>query len=231
MLLWMPRQMIQRTGPRERIRGDSTEIPFAQMGRCFLFCISSASVPLPFCFCSITSYLMLLWMPWGQLHREGFEKILQESHSHKFVDICWTISEVRYIQIYAYNCYSGFQAVSVDTISQQFLLLCPMNVIFGLCSFFCLGCQWGCRTWQSRGRLQGNFCFLWFVFVFLSWLPMRMPHKTLQRTTLREFLFSLLCVLFSILVANQDAAHDYPEDNSEGMDSRRVSRNPICTNG
>ena len=36
---------------------------------------------------------------------------------------------------------SGFQPVSVVTISQQFLLLCPMNVIFGLCSFFCLGCQ------------------------------------------------------------------------------------------
>ena len=48
MLLWIPCLMIQRTAPRERTRGDSK-----QMGRCFLFCISSASVPLPFCFCSV----------------------------------------------------------------------------------------------------------------------------------------------------------------------------------
>ena len=53
MLLWMPYLMIQRTAPRERTWGDSTEIQFAQMGRFFLFCISSASVLLPFCFCSV----------------------------------------------------------------------------------------------------------------------------------------------------------------------------------
>ena len=152
------------------------------------FCFCSSSILLLFYYCSIWCCCGCpAWQSRGQLHREGFEEILQESNSNKFVDICWTISEVRYIQIYAYNCYSGFQLVSVDTISQQFLLFCPMNVIFGLCSFF------------------------------LSWLSMRMPHMTIQRTTPREFLFSLVCVRFSVLVANEDATQTDPEDNSEGI--------------
>ena len=53
LLLWIQRLTIQRRAQRERIRDDSTGIPFAQMGRCFLFCITFASVCLPFCFSSI----------------------------------------------------------------------------------------------------------------------------------------------------------------------------------
>ena len=158
---------------------------------------------------------MLLWMPWGQLHREGFEEILQESNSHKFVEQSarsGTFKSMHIIVILGSNLclLTQFHNSSSFFVQWMLFLFCVLFsvlvvnkdaahdnpeddsdgifVFFGLCLFFCLGCQWGCHTRRSRGRLRGNFCFLCFVFFFLSWLPMRMPHMTIQRTTQREWI-------------------------------------------